>query len=145
MPKRTLMYHALSNIELLLSAAGLVVIFLVPTLLQPNPEDVWAVAAVTAVVVGVLHGVIFWLIRRRQRQVRAAAVAEIREMLQDVIKNQLAIISLNAQLSGAQQRHMQRIDSSVKSIEDALTHISEESLSQWKIRYEQGSVGIDRI
>ncbi|XWX05390.1 hypothetical protein VZO05_07465 [Aggregatilineales bacterium SYSU G02658] len=137
MKKQTLFLRALNNIELLLSGLGLVVIVTVPAVLRPEPSDWWAVTAITAIVVGVLHGGIFWLIRRRQRQARAAAIAQIREMLGDVVKNQLAIISLNAQLSGAQSRHQQRIETSVKRIEEALTHISEESLAQWQARYEE--------
>lgn len=126
----------LNNIELVLSAVGLAVIVLVPLLLQPTVDNLWAVAAMTAAVVGVLHGIIFWLIRRRQRQIRAAAIAEIREMLHDVVKNQLAIISLNAQLSGVQSRHQQRIETCIGRIEDALNHISEESLQRWQAQYE---------
>lgn len=134
--KQSILNTILNNIELVLSGAGLMVIVLVPLLLQPATDDLWAVAAITAVVVGVLHGIIFWLIRRRQRQMRAAAIAEIRLMLEDVVKNQLAIISLNAQLSGAQARHQQRIETSIQQIEDALAHISEESLQRWQARYE---------
>ncbi len=144
MNKRILFLHVLNNIELALSGLGLIVIVVVPLVLQPGPDAVWQVAAVTAVVVGLLHGVIFWLIRRRQRQIRTQAIAQIREMVHDVVKNQLAIISLNAQLSGAQERHQQRIETSVKRIEEALTHISEESLSKWQTRYGHGSAGTDR-
>jgi uncharacterized membrane protein SirB2 len=135
MNKRTIV-HTINNIELVLSGLGLAVIVAVPMILQPEPDAVWTVAAITAVVVGVLHGIIFWLIRRRQRQIRAHAIAQIREMLHDVVKNQLAIISLSAQLSGAQERHQQRIEASVKRIEEALTHISEESLLKWQAHYE---------
>ncbi len=136
MKKQTLLLRALNNIELLLSGLGLVVILAVPAVLRPEPRDWWRVTAITAIAVGVLHGVLFWLIRRRQRQARAAVIAQIREMLGDVVKNQLAIISLNAQLSGAQSRHQQRIETSVKRIEEALTHISEESLTRWQAQYE---------
>ena len=41
-----------------------------------------------------LHGGIFWAIRRRQRRIRQQAILEIREMLADVVKNQLAIIGM---------------------------------------------------
>lgn len=144
MNRQTILLHLLNNIELALSGLGLIVIVAVPLVLQPEPAAVWPVAAVTAVVVGVLHGLIFWVIRRRQRWIRAQAIAQIREMLHDIVKNQLAIISLNAQLSGSQERHQQRIEASVKRIEDALTHISEESLSSWQARYGDGSVGPER-
>ena len=72
------MRHFVDNIELYLSAAGLVV--------------VWAVAAVLGV--SVLHGAIFWVVRRRQRRIRAQSVHEIREMLTDQVKNQLAVMRM---------------------------------------------------
>ena len=136
MAKQSSSQWFINNIELVLSAAGLIVIVTVPFLLQPSPEELWRVAAITAAVVGVLHGIIFWLIRRRQRQMRAATINQIREMLQDVVKNQLAVISMSAQLSGAQSRYQQRIEASVNRIEEALRHISEESLTRWRARYE---------
>jgi LytS/YehU family sensor histidine kinase len=125
----------LNNLELVLSAAGLIVIGVVPALLQPVLGNTMAVTALTAVVVGLLHGVIFWLIRRRQRQVRQQTISEMRTMLNDVVKNQLAIIALNAQMGRVQERQMKRIDDSVSNIVSALDHLSEESLHHWKQCY----------
>jgi ABC-type multidrug transport system fused ATPase/permease subunit len=144
MPNRSTGQWFVNNIELVLSTVGLAVIVTVPLLLQPSPDELWRVAAVTAVVVGLLHGVIFWLIRRRQRQMRAATIAQIREMLQDVVRNQLAVISMNAQLSGAQSRHQQRIEASINRIEEALRHISEESLTRWLAHYEH-ITGVEQV
>lgn len=58
-------------------------------------EAAAAGTAVTALGISVLHGLIFWVVRRRQRRVRQEAIVEIREMLADVVKNQLAAIGMS--------------------------------------------------
>jgi hypothetical protein len=86
------MKFILNNIELLLSGIGLLVIWLVPSLVVRGQYDIWKATAVTAIAVGLIHGFIFWLIRRRQRIVRQEAIREIRLMLSDMINNELTII-----------------------------------------------------
>ncbi len=83
------------NMELWLSAAGIALTFAIPTAF-PHTFAFWQVAAVSAVAVATLHGVIFWTVRRKQRQVRRHAIAEIRAMTQDVVKNQLAVFGVLA-------------------------------------------------
>jgi len=63
-------------------------------LVAPAPGTFWRVAAITAIGVGLLHGPIFWVIRRRQRVVRQQSIEEIREMLGDVVKNKLSVIDM---------------------------------------------------
>lgn len=126
----------INNIELILSAAGIVVIIVVPNILVSFVGDVWRIATVTATVVGVLHGIIFWLIRRRQRQLRAEAVKEIKAMLNEVVKDQLSIIMVNAQLARPEEKRMQQIQQSVDRIVDSVDHLSQESLMRWQQVYE---------
>jgi uncharacterized YccA/Bax inhibitor family protein len=125
----------LNHIELILSAAGILVIIVVPTVLSSFVGDVWRVATVTATFVGVLHGLIFWLIRRRQRQLRSEAVREIKTMLNEVVKDQLAIIMVNAQLARPEEKRMQQIQQSVDRIVESVDHISSESLLRWQQIY----------
>jgi cbb3-type cytochrome oxidase subunit 3 len=127
------MKFLLDNIELILSAAGLAVILFVPLAFFSNPNIVWEAAAITAAVVGVLHGVIFWLVRRRQRQVRDEAVREIKLMLQDVINNQLMVITANA--SALEEKQIYRVTKSVSTISELVESLSEESISDWKQKY----------
>jgi hypothetical protein len=82
----------IDNIELWLSEAGLTVILSVPYVIAPARGSFWRVAAITASGVGLLHGLIFWVIRRRQRIVRQRFTDGIREMPSDVVKNKLAVI-----------------------------------------------------
>jgi hypothetical protein len=129
----------LANLEIHLSVAGLLVIFGVTALLTPTGVDPWAVAAVTAIFVGVLHGMIFWLVRRRQRAVRAAAFNDIQGMLKDIINNQLTIIETAASLHRDRAVEANRacalISESVETISTSLHALSEESLRAWQARY----------
>jgi hypothetical protein len=131
-PLRT---HVLNNIELILSAAGVLVVLVVPPLITGGVDDLWRVTAVVALVVGVLHGCIFWAIRRRQRYVRQQAFTEMRAMLQDVVRNHLAVIRLYSTMPDKGARATAKIDASVQEITHALDHLSEESLARWLCRY----------
>lgn len=134
------MKKILENIELVLTGAGLLVIALVNILAHENSAgSSWRWSAGAAVVVGVLHGFIFWLIRRRQRSVRRAALAEARVMLRDVVNNQLCVIQFMADLSvkndGPAANAHARITECIGQIDGVLDQISEESLARWKARY----------
>jgi hypothetical protein len=133
----------LENIELVLSALGLVIIVVVPSLvlnsLTTNGDVTvsrWAITAMTAIGVGILHGIIFWLIRYRQRVVRRKTLCDVQMMLDDVIKNQLAIISINAQLARPEAKRLERIKTSINEITELLNNLSEEKLVYWQHHYE---------
>ncbi|MCS6988450.1 MAG: hypothetical protein NZM06_02925 [Chloroherpetonaceae bacterium] len=129
------MRFILKYIELILTAAGIVVIMVVPSLFSTSETDLVAARATTAILVGVLHGVIFFVIRHRQRQVREATIDEIRAMLKDVINNHLTVISVSAAGSSNVAKATERIKTASANISEALDNISEESLSSWKSRY----------
>lgn len=141
--RRSLTGHLLDNVELWLSGAGLLVILLVPSLAAggaPHSTTYWAVMAVTALIVGVLHGMIFWLIRRRQRRLRAEAIAELRVMLRDRINNELTTLLSHLDDANAGDLHLvERIRGSTQSIADLLSALSEESLTDWRTRYQPGT------
>lgn len=73
------------NLELWLSTVGLLVVWAGASLFG-SADNVWHLAALLALGVSVVHGGIFWLVRRRQRTVRLQAIAEIREMMADRVK-----------------------------------------------------------
>ena len=77
----------LRYIELVLTAAGLVVVsavFLIFRNIAP-----WKAAAICAVAVSVVHGLIFYAVRARQRSRRKQDVFSIRTMLEDLVDNKL--------------------------------------------------------
>ena len=127
----------LATIELWLSAAGLIVIGAVPVLLGAEHTAYWQVAAVTAVGVGLIHGLIFWFVRQRQRSVRRNAIAGIRTMLQDQINNRLTHVSLHvaAVVADESYNEIDEIQSSLAAIAQLLDTISEESMREWRATY----------
>ncbi|BAH38091.1 MAG TPA: hypothetical protein DGD08_06585 [Gemmatimonas aurantiaca] len=131
------MRHFVDNIELWLSAAGVAVILLIPRLGLASQDSYWAVMAVTALIVGVLHGGIFWLIRRRQRRLRATAIREIRQMLTDRVNNQLNVIIMHvsANESAESCETVEGVQAAVDDVTDLLDTLSEESLRGWQAHY----------
>lgn len=131
------MKTVLNNIEIILSVAGLIVIWSVPELIT-HQQDSWTPTAVVATSVGVLHGLIFWLIRRRQRKVRNEAIKDIQLMLKDQINSLLTVITISAEQAKYQQptkEDLDNVQTTTFRIAKLLSSISEESLSRWKDRY----------
>jgi hypothetical protein len=129
----------IDNIELWLSGAGIVVILGVPYLLDPSPNGFWKVAAITAIGVGLLHGVIFWVIRRRQRMIRQRSINEIRGMLTDVVKNKLSIIEMylpNNEEQAVVEEQLEGIHDSIEQISEHVDTLSEEAIDDWKTKYD---------
>jgi len=130
----------LENIELILTGAGLLVIFSVSLWLGMENPHYWPLLAGTAIFVGVLHGLIFWVVRSRQREERKKALVEAQQMLKDVINNQLAVIQIVHETTHtgdlAIKTANERVICSINLISDTLKNISEESLKRWRSKYE---------
>jgi hypothetical protein len=133
------MQKIIQNLELVLTAAGLLVIFGVHFICEKTSGGSWMIAAATAIAVGVIHGLIFWLVRRRQRHMRSLALAEAKRMLKDIVNNQLCVIQFSADLQHRDAAFVKdahaRITASVAHINAALNEISVESLDLWKKKY----------
>lgn len=119
------MHHFLRYLELVLTAAGLLVVSLVFYLFrQAQP---WQAAAICAVVVGVIHGIIFFAVRRAQREQRMRALRAIRHMLDDLVRNKLQVVLFATEIHDqdwrpAAQRAVQEIQNRLNFIEiEALT------------------------
>ena len=134
------MNFILRYLELIFTAVGIAVIFGVTALFSTRGTSVWQVAAITAGLVGVIHGVLFWLVRRRQQAVRRATIDDLQGMLKDIINNQLTVIQAMNNLREARPEETKRAcdytSRSVTVISDALQHLSEESLRTWKAKYD---------
>ncbi|MFY9936184.1 MAG: hypothetical protein WAK33_04915 [Silvibacterium sp.] len=89
----------LRHLELVLSSVGIVVIFAVPMLFFRRPDLRWEAAAITAAAVGVIHGIIFYAVRRRQRLIRRDTIREMQLVVDDIVRNQLTVIGLSAALA----------------------------------------------
>jgi hypothetical protein len=122
----------LNHIELWLSAAGVAVILLVPGLLGPGAGEYWKVTAYTAIGVGVLHGLIFWVVRRRQRHVREGTLAEAHAMLRDGIQKQVAaLLTMDARATEEQRRRLDGVFDSMILLDHLLDSLSSERLRAW--------------
>lgn len=131
------MKHFLRNIELYLTFAGLMVILLAGVISYRTDADIWKVTAIAATLVGVLHGLIFWAVRRRQRRVRHTAIAAVKSMLKDLVNNQLAVMRLANDLNQNAPGSVDpaKIDRSIVQIKETVESLSDESLIRWQERY----------
>lgn len=121
----------LNHIELWLSAAGVAVILLVGWLLGGSRNH-WEVTAYTAIAVGVLHGIIFWAVRRRQRRVREQTLREAHAMLRDGIQKQVAaLLMMDATASKEQRRRLDGVFDSLVLLDHLLDSLSSERLRAW--------------
>lgn len=134
------MNFVLRYLELIFTVAGLAVIFGVTVIFRSPTANAWPLAAITAALVGVVHGVLFWFVRRRQREVRLTTIAELQGMLKDIINNQLTVIRTMNDLRDARPEEARRAfdytAKSVTAIADALQHLSEDSLRSWQAKYD---------
>ncbi len=133
------MRFILRYLEIIFTFAGLAVIFLVTALVKPTGTSSWAVAAITATLVGVIHGLLFWVIRHRQRETRHKAIREMQAVLQDLVNNQLAVIQAMADLRQSRPEEAQRachyISQAVTSISDSLKNIDDDRIKSWQLKY----------
>jgi hypothetical protein len=135
------MRFVLKNLELILTLAGVVVIATAAAIGFALHGQVATITATTATAVGIVHGLLFWLVRRHQRLAREAALADVQHMLRDIINNQLAVIRLSADLqaTGTGSRtafHVESLQRSIEIIKQTLSELSEESLDRWRKRYD---------
>ncbi|MFS8896548.1 hypothetical protein [Synechococcus sp. R3-13] len=135
----------LNNIELVLTAVGIGVILLSGFVASRSAFSLETATAVSATLVGVVHGILFWLLRRRQRWVRQEAIRQIREMLEDLGKNRLQTIKMSLYMVQARQPEQEertrqsfdRVYQILAEMSTLIDHISEESLAGWRHRYRQ--------
>jgi hypothetical protein len=139
--------HFIDNIELWLSSIGIAVVFAAPVLLinRSNIEAggrtdmaYWKVAGVTALIVGALHGVIFWLVRRRQRRIRHETLHDVRVMLADVVNSHLQVITLGLNRHPdllTERKAIAKVDTAIRRITEAVDAVSVESLQAWREKY----------
>lgn len=135
----------LNNIELILTAVGIGVILLSGFVASRSAFSLETATAVSATLVGVIHGILFWLLRRRQRWVRQEAIRQIREMLEDLGKNRLQTIKMSLYMVQIHQPEQEertrqsfdRVYQILAEMSTLIDHISEESLAGWRHRYRQ--------
>jgi two-component system CheB/CheR fusion protein len=103
----------LEYIELWLSALGLVLIWAIPQLLTPTEGDRWRITAITAIAIGIIHGILFWIVRRRRQKIKAQTHALIEQenarLEERVSERTCQLRNLAAELAMAEQRERHRL------------------------------------
>ena len=105
----------IEHIEIWLSLVGIAVICVAPLIIPPGGyvEGYWRVVAITAVSVGVVHGLIFWVVRRRREKDEAETKAKLeaqKERLEERVAKQMKQLKdLSSALTLAEQRERQAI------------------------------------
>jgi hypothetical protein len=134
----------LSYLELWLSAAGVAVILFLPSLLGLQRDNYWYVTALVAIFVGLLHGLIFWSVHRRQRYVRDRTLAQVRAMLRDDIHRQVAaLLTMDAHATDRQRQQLDGVFDSMILLDHLLESLSTERLRVWT-GSEEGRTEMDR-
>lgn len=137
--KTPLPKHFLHNLELYLGGVSLLVILFLPYILASGDGRLLQASSVTAAIVAVLYGVILWCVRRRQKALRNEAIAEIQAMLQDLVRNKIALLMVDTFTAthDPQQRDesLERINQTIQNVLDILDSISEGSLQKWQSKY----------
>ena len=130
----------INHIELWLSGVALVLIFGIPAAVGPGALQFWRLTAIVAIAVGTLHGVLFWVVRRRQRQIRRQSIRQIQAMLADVVKNRLTAIDMylpEAEDPEMVRQEVEGIRTSIREIADHVDTLSEETLQDWEEKYDE--------
>lgn len=134
----------LSYLEIWLSAVGVAVILFLPTLLGVSHQNYWYVTSLVAIFVGVLHGLIFWSVHRRQRYVRDRTVAQVRAMLRDDIHKQVAaLLTMDSRATDRQRMQLDGVFDSMILLDHMLESLSTERLRVWT-GSEEGRVEMDK-
>lgn len=85
-----------------------------------------------------LHHGMTWSQRRKEDTIRTQTLNEVNLMLADVIRNQLTIIAMNAQLATyPNETGLVRIEGAVSNIVDMLDDFSEDRFNAWRDKYHE--------
>jgi hypothetical protein len=137
--RRAIVHHLARNFELYLMGLSVMVALIIPLAIEVDTND--RELAVTALAACVVQGVVFWLVRRRLRQVRRDMITELRAMLKDRINNQLTVVLMSVTQRGyrdvqCERELLEAAISATNAVSRVLEELSMESLSRWKAKYQ---------
>jgi membrane protein implicated in regulation of membrane protease activity len=127
------------HVDKVLTLLFAAIIIGVPLLLQPHPHETWKSTLISSVLVILLYLLFASQIKRWERDVRRQAIAEMRQMLRDVVNNKLSVIMINASLaqplSDDDAKKLQSVMETVQKISEDLENLSEDTLTNWRTKY----------
>jgi c-di-AMP phosphodiesterase-like protein len=119
------MQRVLRYLELILTAAGVLIVTIVFLLFHRIAP--WKAAALCAVTVAVLHGLIFFAVRSAQRRARNEAIDRVRRQLDDLVRNKLQVVLCATELNGEDWRPVAQF--AIQEIGESLDRIEMEAVS----------------
>jgi c-di-AMP phosphodiesterase-like protein len=119
------MQRLLRYLELILTSAGILIVAIV-FLLFHNIAP-WKAAAICAVAVAVLHGLIFFAVRSAQRRARNEAIDRVRRQLDDLVRNKLQVVLCATELNDEDWRPVAQF--AIQEIGESLDRIEMEAVS----------------
>lgn len=141
---KPLIRHFLHNLEFYLGGLSLLVILFLPRLLLGDDGNLLTASAMTAAIVAVLYGIILWgnhhrQQARRRQALRQEAIAQIKAMLQDLVRNKIALLLVDTYTAtrNPEQREqsLERINQTIETVLEILDSISEDTLQEWQAKY----------
>ncbi|WFB37026.1 hypothetical protein P3T73_04540 [Kiritimatiellota bacterium B12222] len=120
-------------LELILTSIGLLICLLLITMIPGVNENKWYIITLVSLVIASIHGLIFFLVRHRERKLRKQVILEATHMLKDRVNNLMFII-INGSNTGDPELEAQA-EQSLKEIQSILEALSLESIQSWKDHY----------
>jgi hypothetical protein len=131
--------HIARNLELYLMVFSVTIALTVPLAIEVSTNE--RELTITALGACVFQGLVFWLLRRRYRQVRMEMIAELRGMLKDRINNHLTVVLMSVTqrwetpASAKERELLQAAIAATGAVSRVLEELSVESLRRWKAHY----------
>ncbi len=122
----------LRYLELVLTAVGLGFCGLLIALLPPTAGK-WQVVAIAAMIIGITHGILFFVVRARQRAVRHQAIRDVSHMLQERVTSYVDIVTRLSQSDNSGHQQMAR--QAAGDLAELVNTLSEDSLASWQSRH----------
>lgn len=129
--------HLLRRFELYLAGTTTVFLLVVVAMILNHAPAIYT-GPVAFIGMLSLQIAIQWADRERQRRLRARAIHDIREMLQDRILNQLTSIKVWIAMTfgaGPLVGMFEDVDASIDEVANMVAELSEEQLDTWRLHY----------
>ena len=137
--------HVVRRVELYVVALTAAFVVMAGTMSLRDVPVAVAIFA-TAIVIGLIHGLIAWANSRRERSLRRQVIMEVREMLRDQVLNQLAAMKM--WVSEKPDPETIRllfadVDESIDEVAALIDRLTEEQLDTWRLTYANASVHME--
>lgn len=125
-----------STLVLLVTSVAAAAVLVGIYLLRAQLSTPVAIILIVAVVTCTTFCVHYFEHRRAEQLSRRETIYKVHLMLEDVVRNHLSVIQMNAFfLADAENKRVRRIEDAVQSITKEVDGLSDVSLEQWEAKY----------